>query len=150
MPKSPRNPLEPKGVIVVREGCAVSEEHVQKLLSDAGLDLADFAIEDDDSCLTELDPTDLPVVVVIDETVCDDEELEVIARRFASAGASIIAVFARQFEYEGMHPIAEKYGTQCAWSPMELAEKIKNPQQSAPTDTTGSHVERARAKQVNC
>lgn len=143
-------PPKSKVVVFVRRGCSVNEAEIKKLLSDAGLDQEDFVIEHDDSHITELDPIGLTLVVMIDKHVCDDEELEAITRKLSSAGSTVIAVFADDFEYQGMHPIAEKYGTQCAWSPTELAEKISATTQSTPTDTTGSRVRRADAKQVDC
>lgn len=150
MSKSSGAPRKSKVAVFVRSGCSVNEADIKRLLSDAGLDQEDFVIEHDDSHITELDPIGLTLLVVIDEHVCDDKELEAITRKFSSASSTVIAVFADDFEYQGMHPIAEKYGTQCAWSPTELAEKINAPTQSPPTDTTGSRVRRADAKQVDC
>jgi hypothetical protein len=73
----------------------------------------------------------------------------VAGRHCGQAGGRVILVFGEAFSYEGLHPIADKFGTQCGWSAGLLGACVKSPK-SAPLSSKGAQVARPKTEQVKC
>lgn len=138
-------------IVVLHPTCALTKKAILVLLAELGID---------ESAVIFLLPTevsehsgsigDLPVVIPVDEASCDLPELEATARQCAQAGGRVIVLFGDDFAYEGLHPIADKYGSQCAWVPSDLQECFKAPVSAAPRASSGKPVARPEANQVKC
>ena len=136
--------------VVFHPGCKIDRDRILELLSEAGIDPALVVfIGPEEICeISELNG--VPVVFPLDEGICDATELDEAARHCGQAGGSVIAVFGEGFAYDGLHPIAEKYGTQCGWSAETIKKKVAGDDSEGPTDGTGSKLKRPSAGQVNC
>jgi hypothetical protein len=93
---------------------------------------------------------DVPVVIPIDQASYDAPELDAAGRQCGQAGGRIIILFGEAFPYEGLHPVAEKYGTQCGWSAGQLDACVKSPDLAPPRSSGGTPVTRPKSEQVKC
>lgn len=137
-------------VIFNQKDCNVSDEELEELIDQLEAEIDKPTIITDEQQLDEVMSSDCTLIVIVDHTNCESDDLDRLVMRFASNGSNVILVFAKNFEYEGLHPIAEKYGTQCGWSSSELSEKIDDPISSEPTDSSTAAAKRKDASQVSC
>ena len=86
----------------------------------------------------------------IDQACYDAPEIDAAGRQCGQAGGRVIVLFGEAFPYEGLHPVAEKYGTQCGWSSDQLDALIKNPDLTPPRGGDGTPVTRPKSEQVKC
>jgi len=137
-------------IVVLHPRCATTKEAVLSLLSELGIEATDvdFLLPDEAANCTGID--DMPVVVLIDEADCDAPELDRASQQCAQAGGRVIVLFDKSFAYDGLHPIADKYGTQCGWSGDQLDACIKNEDLAPPRSSDGSKVSRPKTEQVKC
>ena len=136
-------------IVILHPTCAVTKEAILTLLAEMGIDEAAvmFLLPEEvaEHCP---DIGDMPVVIPIDQASCDEPELDVAGRQCGQAGGRVIVLFGDGFTYEGLHPIAEKYGNQCGWSAGQLDGCVKDPKSAAPRDSGGTVVTRPISGQV--
>ena len=137
-------------VVFRPNGCNISDDEVKALLDETGASFEDIIFVDDASELIDLDLADTEVLILLDQENCDKPEPEDVARTCSNKGAAVIAVFGQGADYEDVHPIGKKYGTQCTWSADDLLEKIRDPKRAKPTAPSGPKPQREEEKQVKC
>lgn len=150
MAETPEENKKTKVVIFVHEDSEVADEEVMQLLDQLEIQIENPVIVNNEEQLADAMSPESILIVIIDHVTCESEDIDGMVMRVASNSADVILVFANNFEYEGLHPIAEKYGTQCGWSPIELSEKIGDPVSSIPTDSSAAAATRKDPKQVSC
>jgi len=144
-------PSDGQVFVVLHTKCQISSEEILSLLQEAGIDPEDVVFVTPEGALSCADIGDNPVLIPLDAEACDAADLELAARHCGNAGARVIAVFGPGFSYAGLHPIADKYGTQCGWSSRNVSSCISGPDNdSPPVDGTGSKTRRHRVKPVDC
>jgi hypothetical protein len=136
-------------IVVLHPKCKISRDEILALLRGLGFDTSKVAfIEPDQAEQCEgLEGT--PVIIPIDETTCRLPELDQAGRHCGQAGGRVIVLFGPDYSHEGLHSIADKYGTQCGWSADQLSVRISG-QTDQPCTPTGTSKKRTNAKQVNC
>jgi hypothetical protein len=138
-------------LVILHPACAITREAILALLAKLGINevAVIFLLPEDvaDYCA---DIGDVTVVIPIDQASCDAPELDVAGRQCGQAGGRVIVLFGDGFPYEGLHPIAEKYGTQCGWSAGQLKDCVENPKSVAPRNSGGTVVIRPTSDQVKC
>lgn len=137
-------------VVLTSPGSTPADDEIVALLT--ACDVDPEAVTFVDPCETENleDLEGVPVIVAIDQNTCDAPELEQGARSCAQAGGSVIVVFGDGFQFDGLHPIAADYGTQCGWSPEQLGPRLKADPDCAPLTPSGDPVDRSAARPVKC
>lgn len=141
---------EGRVIVILHADCQISKDEILALLRESGVDIEKVTFCDPGGELSELDLENTSTIIPLDAETCDLPELEVAALRCSDAGGRVVAVFGPIFSYEGMHPIADKYGTQCGWSPSDLASCIAGPDGGPVLDVTGTEVQRPTPNQVKC
>lgn len=136
--------------VILHPSCAISKEAILALLAELGVDEATvvFLLPEDIANCSGID--DVPVVIPIDEASCDAPELDAASRQCGQAGGRVIILFGEAFPYEGLHPVAEKYGTQCGWSAAQLDACLKGPDLAPPSSSGGTPVTWPKPEQVKC
>ncbi|MBZ9649746.1 hypothetical protein K9B33_19595 [Sphingobium sp. 3R8] len=136
--------------VVLHTACTIDQSKILELLRDAGADLSVvvFIKPEDVQDTSYLDGSS--VIIPLDEATCALPELEVAARQCNQSGGDIVVVFGEGFPYSDLHPIAEKYGTQCGWSADLLRIRIAGGGGDDPRDASGVPVDRPEAGQVKC
>ena len=139
-------------MVILHPACGVSREAILELLLEAGVKA---------SAVTFIEPAQAQdveagegpdcIIIPVDQSVSDAPELDEATRRCSQGGGSVVVVFGEGFSPTGLHPIAEKYGTQCGWSARELAPRISgSPHDGGPLDASGKSVSRSTTSQVKC
>lgn len=138
-------------LVILHPTCAITKEAIIALLAELGIDQAAviFLLPDEvaEYC-AGID--DASVVIPIDQASCNVLELDAAGQQCAQAGGRVIVLFGDGFPYEGLHPIADKYGTQCGWSVDQLGDCIKGPKLASPHDSGGTDVAWSKPSQVKC
>jgi len=136
--------------VILHHDCKISKQEIMELLSNSGVsaELISFLTLEEADSVEKLD--NVPIIIPLDITVCDLPELENAARSCGSAGGQVITVFGPNFSYDGLHPIAEKYGNQCGWASDDLATCISGNKSEKPKSSTGDDVGRGKKSQVDC
>ena len=146
--------LETQGgrvVVILHPGCTASREEILDLLEQAGVDSSNvtFVIPGEACELSGLETA--TIVIPLNADSCEAPELEDAGRHCGQAGGNVVVIIEKGFGYPGLHPIAEKYGTQCSWSADDLERCISSEGAAAePSDSEGNPVSRSGGKQVNC
>lgn len=137
-------------IVLTRPDSTPAEDDIVALLIECDIDPETVTFVD--PCdLEDLDDLEgVPVIVAIDQSTCEAPELEEGARHCAQAGGSVIVVFGDGFQFDGLHPIAADYGTQCGWSPEQLGPRLKADSDCAPLTPSGDPVDRSAARPVKC
>lgn len=137
-------------LVILHPACSIGRAAILALLGELGIDeTAVTFIEPENSAeCRELD--DVPVIVPIDLTSCDAPELDEAGRACSNAGGRVIILLGETFPYKGVHPIAEKYGTQCGWSAKQLGDCLQGPALPDPRSGDGKPLARPGPKQVKC
>ncbi len=137
-------------LVILHPACAISKEAILALLAELDVDEAAvvFLLPEEVANCTGID--DVPVVIPIDQASCDAPELDTAGRQCGQAGGRVIILFGEAFPYEGLHPIAEKYGTQCGWSAGQLDACVKSPDLAPPCSSGGTLLTRPKSSQVKC
>ena len=137
-------------LVILHPACTISKEAILELLAELGIDEAavTFLLPEEAADCAGID--DMPVVIPIDQASCDAPDLDAASRQCGQAGGRVIILFGEAFPYEGLHPIAEKYGTQCGWSADQLDACMKNPDLTPPCISDGTPVVRPKSDQVKC
>ncbi len=136
--------------VILDPTCGVEKSRILELLSEMGVDPSAVIFMDPSEACELTDLQDDTILIPLNEETCNAVELDDAARHCGQAGGGVVVVFAAGFPYEGLHPIAEKYGTQCGWSADELNTIIDGEAADSPTDGTGSRRKRPSAEQVTC
>ncbi|MGV1683745.1 hypothetical protein [Sphingopyxis sp. NJF-3] len=136
--------------VILHVSCTASRDDILKLLEVAGIerDKVTFLETDDARDFTELD--DAVVLIPINGETCDVPELEDVGRQCGQAGGRVVVIFEEGFAFSDLHPIAEKYGTQCSWSGEDLGQCVSGKDPERASDSEGNPVPRSGVKQVNC
>lgn len=136
--------------VVLHPVCTISKEAILALLAELNVEEKDvvFLLPEDVADCSGID--DMPMVIPIDQASCDAPELDTAGRQCGQAGGRVIILFGDKFPYEGLHPVAEKYGTQCGWSAVQLDACVKRPDLAPPTSSGGTPVTRPKSQQVKC
>lgn len=136
--------------VILHPACTASKDDILKLLEDAGIDREQvtFVEPEDARDLTQLE--EATVLIPLNGKTCDLSELEDVGRQCGQAGGRVIVIFEDGFAYRDLHPIADKYGTQCSWSGEDLERCVSGKDPDKPSDSEGKPVSRSGAKQVDC
>jgi hypothetical protein len=138
-------------LVILHPACTITRKAILALLAEMGIDQASVIFllpeEVEEHCS---DIGDVPVVIPVDQASCDAPELDTAGRRCGQGGGRVIVLFGDGFSYPGLHPIAEKYGNQCAWSARRLEQCVKDPRSAMPRTSGGTIVNRPTSKQVKC
>lgn len=137
-------------IVILHEECNISREEILSLIREAGLDLQRVIFLTPEDALSCETLENASVIIPLDSETCNAADLESAAQHCVNAGARIIAVFGPGFSYTALHPIADKYGTQCGWSSSALSSRIVESNTDHPLDSTDSKLKRADSKQVIC
>jgi len=137
-------------LVVLHPTCAISKEAILALLAELGINEAAVVVLLPEEVANCNGIEDVPVVIPIDQASCDAPELDAAGRQCGQAGGRVIILFGEAFSYEGLHPIADKYGTQCGWSAIQLDACLKSPDLAAASSSGGTVVTRPEPKQVKC
>lgn len=137
-------------VVVLHPGCTASREQILDLLEQAGVDRSNVTfVSPEEAC--ELSGLEAATIVIpLNAESCEAPELENAGRHCGQAGGNVVVIIEGGFGYPGLHPIAEKYGTQCSWSADDLERCISSEGEAEPRDSEGKPVSRSSGKQVNC
>lgn len=136
--------------VVLHPGCKIDKDEILALLRELGIDVTLVSFLHPDEVGECPDIGNAAVIIPIDEGTCDLPELDEAGRYCGQAGGRVVVLFGEAFPYEGLHPIAEKYGTQCGWSSDQLGSCISTDQVDSPRSASGSPVTRPGAGQVKC
>ncbi len=139
-----------KVIVVILKECKISKEAIIELLRLAGIAEANIEFFDEDTLQECPDLSDTNVIIPISSEVCELPTLDEVGRHLANAGGRVVALLGDGFAYEGLHSIAEKYGTQVGWSPLRLKECISSSEPIEPTGPFGAPVRRPKGRQVDC
>ena len=138
-------------LVLLHPLCAITKEAILALLAELGIDPAIVIFllpsEAAEQC-TDID--DVPVIVPIDSACHDAPELVIAGRQFGQAGGCVVILSGDGFSYQGLHPVAEGYGTQCGWSAEALKSCIDGLGSAAPRDSDGRLIARSESIQVKC
>lgn len=137
-------------IVVLHAECQISREELLSLLVETGVDPEKVVFITPKDALSYTGIDDELVIIPLDSATCDTDELELAARHCGNSGAQVIAVFGSEFSYTGLHPIADKYGTQSGWSSSDLLSCIKGTDEENPEDRSGSEAIRPIVRQVDC
>ena len=137
-------------VVVLHPGCTASREEILDLLEQAGVDRSKVTfVSPEEACeLSGLEAA--TIVILLNAENYEAPELEDTGRHCGQAGGNVVVIIEGGSDYPGLHPIAEKYGTQCSWSAADLERCISNEGAAEPSDSEGKPVSRSGGKQVNC
>lgn len=136
--------------VLLHADCRISKKRILALLQEAGIEETDvtfLALAEIDECP---DLGHAVVLIPIDAAVCHSPELEDAGRHCGQAGGRVVVLFDSDFPYEGLHPLAEKYGTQCGWSASQLGPCLLGSEPTEPRTATGKPAIRPRAGPVKC
>ena len=137
-------------VVVIHPGCTASQEEILDLLEQAGIDRSNVTFVGPEEVLEWSGLEAATIIIPLNAESCDAPELENAGRHCGQAGGNVVVIIEGSFGYPGLHPIAEKYGTQCSWSADDLKRCISTEGPTEPSDSEGRPVSRSGGKQVNC
>ena len=145
-----RKMIDGRVLVILHPTCSISREAILALLAELGVDAASvvFLFPEEAANCTGIDG--VPVVIPIDEATYNAPELDTAGRQCGQAGGRVVILFGEAFSYDGLHPVADKYGTQCGWSAEQLGACVKSPDLDYPRGSGGTPVARSKPKQVNC
>lgn len=137
-------------VVVLHPGCTATREEILDLLEQSGVDRSNVTfVSPEEACeLSDLEAA--TIIIPLNAESYDAPELENAGRHCGQAGGTVVVIIEGGFGYPGLHPIAEKYGTQCSWSADDLERCISSEGAAEPSDSEGRPVSRSGGKQVNC
>jgi len=138
-------------IVILHPACAISREAILALLAQLDIEPSSvvFVLSEEAEALGDLQG--VPVIFPIDQPICDTPELDLAGRQCAQAGARVIVLLGEDLAYEGLHPIAEKYGTQCGWAADQLDTCLSSHSAPAPPkSSSGVLVARSKSQQVKC
>lgn len=138
-----------KVVVVLSPACKVGKEEILALLRELGLDASNVVFVEPDQVGECGDLHGTPVIIPVDEATCDLPELGDAGRHCGSVGGRVIVLCGPGYSYEGLHPIADKYGTQCGWAADQLTVRISG-ETDEPCSPSGARKKRSDAGQVVC
>lgn len=136
-------------IVLLHPSCSVTRDELLALLSEMGIDSAQVTIiepADIGEC-GDIDGT--PVIIPLDDGNCSAPELEAVARQCGAAGGRVTVLFSPDCAFEGLHPIADKYGSQCDWSAVRLKGCISGDDDN-PRGATGAPTTWSEASEVKC
>lgn len=136
-------------VVVLHPECKISRDEIMALLQELGFDPLKVTFVEPEQASECDNLQDTPVIFPVDDATCDLPEIGNAAQHCGNAGGQVIVVLGPGSSYEGLHPIAEKYGTQCGWSPDQLKNCISG-SADAPSTSSGKPATRPGARQVDC
>jgi hypothetical protein len=138
-----------KVIVVLHPACKITRDDILALLGEMGIDSAKVSFVEPDGLAGcgELDGS--PVIIPIDNGTCELPELEGVGRQCGTAGGRVIVLFGPDCSYDGLHPIADKYGTQCDWSADRLKGCISGGV-DAPRGADGTPADRPTPHEVKC
>lgn len=137
-------------LVILHPTCAITKEAILALMAEFGIDEAAVVFLLPEEAANCGDIEDVAVVIPIDQANCDAPELEVAGRQCGQAGGRVVILFGEDFPFEGLHPVAEKFGTQCGWSADRLEACLTSPDLAPPRSSGGAPVARPLSEQVKC
>ena len=137
-------------IVILHPACTISKNAILALLAELGIDEMAVVFLLPEDVVNRVNIADLPVVIPIDEAVCDAKELDAAGRQCGQAGGCVIILLGKGFPYKGLHPIAEKYGTQCGWFADKLGDCLKSPCSAPPSGSDGTEIPRPKHEPVKC
>lgn len=136
-------------IVVLHSECKISRDEILALLRELGLDTTNVTFVDPDQVAQCDGLESTPVIIPVDEATCDLPALDQAGRHCGQAGGRVIVLFGPDYPYNDLHPIADKYGTQCGWSPDQLKVRISG-ETDEPLSGSGAPVDRPVGREVKC
>ncbi len=136
-------------LVVLHRACQITKGEILALLAEAGIDPATVTFVEPEGVAECGDLGDAAVIIPLDDVACDKPELESVGRQCGTAGARVVVLFGPACSFKGLHPIADRYGTQCDWSAERLNGWIGG-EEDVPRDPTGNSAKRPAAREVVC
>ncbi len=136
-------------VVVLHPACKISKEDILALLAEMRIDPANVRFVEPEGVpgCGDLDGT--PVVIPVDDGTCDLPEIVGVGRQCGTSGGRVVVLFGPECGYQGLHPVADKYGTQCDWSADRLKGCVSGGA-DAPRDSGGAPADRSEPHEVKC
>lgn len=139
-----------KITIVLHPTCEITKEDILILLGKCGFKEKDIFFILSDDLNSEYEFNDQTIILPLDENVHDNPELEQTAMHCANGGGTLVTLLGTAVSYDGLHPIAEKYGTQCNWDAVELKAFVTSPLTTVPISSSGVEIQRGDKDPVKC
>lgn len=136
-------------VVVLDQHCQISRDELLALLAEAGINPDDVIFVEPDALAELGDLAGVPVIIPVDDDTCELPQIETAGRQGGTSGGRVVVLFGPDCQFEGLHPVAANYGTQCHWSP-EAVRGCVSGDADQPRDATGKPAEWAGAQEVKC
>lgn len=136
-------------IVVLHPACKISRDDILALLRELGLSTSEITFLEPDQVGECGDLNNKSIIIPIDDTTYDLPELVETGRCCGDGGGRVIVLCGPGYSYEGVHPVADKYGTQCGWSPDQLKARISG-QTDELCSSSGVRKRRTGASQVDC
>lgn len=140
-------------VLVLRHpACTIPKDEILGLLQSASVDVTTVLfVEPTAIHENDIDPGNDRCLIPVDAEACEDLTIVNAGRQCAQSGCPVVVVFAEGFAYQGLHPVANGYGTQCGWSAGDVRDRLTGIVEIAtPVDASGSPIDREDVNQVKC
>jgi hypothetical protein len=137
-------------LVILHPTCGISKEAILALLAELGFDESSVAFLLLQDIANYEGMNDTPVLIPVDEASCDAPEIDIAGRQCGQAGGRVIILFGEAFPYEGLHPVAVKYGTQCGWSASQVDACVNGTKLAPPVSSGGTPIVRPKSQQVEC
>lgn len=135
--------------VLLHRGCKIAQDKILALLQELGVDASQVTFVEPDQLSDNASLEQACLIIPIDQEPCDLPEVDNAGRTCGQAGGRVVVLFGPDYSHDGLHPIAEKYGTQCGWSADQLKDCIIGGA-DAPRTASGAPAKRSRVGQVNC
>ncbi|HEX8578255.1 MAG TPA: hypothetical protein VF655_01510 [Allosphingosinicella sp.] len=132
-------------VVLLHAGCKIGREEILALLEEAGFDPSKVIFLE---AAEKPDCSDLgaaPVIIPVDDESGDLPELDYAGR----CSGHVVVLLGPDCSFEGLHPLAQKYGTQCGWSADQLRACVSSTAEP-PQDASGAALQWDDPKPVIC
>ena len=139
-----------KIIVVLHPTCKITKAEILALLVECSFEEKDIFFMQSDMVKSEYNFDDQIVILPIDENIYENPDLELVARNCANGGATVVTVLGSGISYDGLHPIADKYGPQSNWSSEQLQSCIGTPLITTPKSSSGGEIQRGDKDPVKC
>jgi hypothetical protein len=131
--------------VLLHRGCKVARAEILALLQEAGFDPSQIIFLD---AAEDVDCDALggvPLIIPVDDESGDLPELDHAGR----CSGRVVVLLGPGCSFEGLHPLARKYGTQCGWSADRVKRCVSNDAET-PQNAAGAAVHWDKPKPVIC
>ena len=131
--------------VLLHRGCKVSREEILALLEEAGFDPSKVTFLEVSEDLDCSGFGAASVIIPVDDESGDLPELDQAGR----CSGHVVVLLGPGCSFEGLHPLADKYGRQCGWTPEQLRDCLSS-EGDFVRDATGAPADRPKVFEVKC